>query len=56
MTLERASELVSELTGDAKCDLFMHFVDFFSLSTESQLENFAVLCGFVVARNVTAVF
>lgn len=55
MTLEKASELVNALRElrDGKAEeLFDHFVDFFSLHSQAQLEMFAELCGYGVLRNV----
>ena len=55
MTLEKASEIVNALRElrDGKAEeLFDHFVDFFGLKTQAQLEMFAELCGYGVLRNV----
>lgn len=54
MTVERASELVQSLTGEAQLDLFVHFVDYFRMETEQQQTQFARLCGFAVASSVYA--
>lgn len=58
MTLERAAELVSALRvaypqDETATDLFAHFVDHFDLQSETQLKQFAELCGFMVATNVS---
>jgi hypothetical protein len=58
MTLERAAELVSALRvaypqDETAPDLFAHFVDHFDLQSETQLKQFAELCGFMVATNVS---
>lgn len=60
MTLERAAELVSALRvadpqDEATTDLFAHFVDHFGLQSETQLKQFAELCGFVVVHSVRRV-
>lgn len=55
MTLERAAELVAALRNRENCnaeDLFSHFVDYFNLGGAEQLENFASMCGYMIARNV----
>ena len=60
MTVERASELVKALTGDAKIDLFCHFeteLNPFCPKTQEDRcmdwqEMFAEMCGFGVAVNV----
>jgi hypothetical protein len=57
MTLERAAELVSALRvaypqDETAPDLFAHFVDHFDLQGETQLKQFAELCGFRVAYGV----
>lgn len=58
MTLERAAELVSALRvayprDETATDLFAHFVDHFDLQSEAQLKQFAELCGFMIATNVS---
>jgi hypothetical protein len=58
MTLERAAELVSALRvayplDETATDLFAHFVEHFDLQSETQLKQFAELCGFMVAVNVS---
>ena len=60
MTLERAAELVSALrvaepNSPAAPDLFSHFVDYFNLQGEEKLTQFAELCGFRIACDVSRV-
>lgn len=66
ITVERASELVSALRGDAKIDLFCHFealLNPFPPKENSEWskkymdwqEMFAVMCGFGLAKNVVIV-
>ena len=60
MTLERAAELVSALRvaypqADTATDLFAHFVEHFDLRGETQLKQFAELCGFMVVHSVRKV-
>lgn len=58
MTLERATEIVSALreagNADAAIDLFSHFEEYFRVAERGPdaLENFAVMCGFPIARDV----
>jgi hypothetical protein len=58
MTLERAAELVASLRKIdemAAIDLFCHFDDFFNFQGERSITQFAVLCGYTIARKVAAV-
>lgn len=60
MTLERAAELVSALRvaypqDETAPDLFAHFVEHFDLRGETQLKQFAELCGFTVVHSVRKV-
>lgn len=63
MTIERASELVKALSGEAKIDLFCHFEatlnPFCPKTQEDQCmdwqEMFAVMCGFGIATSVALV-
>lgn len=47
MTLEKASEIVNELVGENKRELFTHFVGFFNLKESDSVLDFAKMCGFV---------
>lgn len=63
MTIEKAAELVSELREMGKTyqpaslkaiDLFTHFIDYFKMEGNPQkMENFAAMCGYLVAKNIT---
>ncbi len=61
ITLERASEMVSALrelcpAPDTKAtDLFDYFVDTLGIESQTALEEFAELCGFLVATDVEIV-
>lgn len=63
MTLEKAAEFVSVLRevgindrsiASKANDLFSHFVDVFKMSdSPDRLENFAKMCGYGIAHNVS---
>lgn len=65
MTLERAAELVAklrEVDRDAAIDLFCHFDDVFQLNDKQYrndngkaITDFAALCGYAIASNITVV-
>jgi len=48
MTMERASDIVSQLSGYYAIDLFEHFVQYFDLMTEEEIMDFAQMCKFAV--------
>jgi hypothetical protein len=45
MTVERSSEIIQCLVGEAKADLFNFFVEYFKFDRMQQID-FAVLCGY----------
>jgi hypothetical protein len=60
MTLERAAELVAiirKIDEMAAIDLFCHFDDFFKLSLQGErsITQFALLCGYTIARRIATV-
>lgn len=58
MTLEKASELVDAMRRAYPAphtkaeDLFEHFVCALNLRTDDEIEMFAIMCGYEVARDV----
>lgn len=57
ITMERASELVKALSGDAKKALFEHFYEVFDIGIDEPERGymFATMCGFITVRNVERV-
>lgn len=52
ITMERASEIIAELSSPFSIDLFEHFVEFFDLMTEYEINEFAQMCGFLVVEGI----
>lgn len=59
MTIEKAAELVSKLTGSDKVELFCHFEELLNPFDPQSEESgdwccmFAEMCGYGIARNVS---